>query len=121
MTTLLVVDDEAPLRGVLAEVFVELGYRVLEAANGREALALLAREPVQLVLSDVMMPVMDGVELCRAVKARSEFAALPVILVTAAGRAAAEHAGADAILDKPFSLDALEALVGHWLAPPGVE
>jgi two-component system cell cycle response regulator len=115
VATILVVDDEAPLRAVLSEAFAELGYRVLAAANGREALALLAQESVQLVLSDVMMPVMTGVELCQAVKALPELAKVPVILVTAAGRAAAEQAGADAVLDKPFGIDALEALVRRWL------
>jgi two-component system cell cycle sensor histidine kinase/response regulator CckA len=66
--TILVVDDEEPLRDFLALLLQDLGHRVLQAINGREALELARAEHPDLVISDVMMPVMGGVELSHQLK-----------------------------------------------------
>jgi CheY-like chemotaxis protein len=113
---ILVVDDEGPVRDFLALVLEELGHRVLAAVDGRHALAIAADEHPDLVISDVMMPLMAGVELTRRLKAGEAGGRnLPVILMSSAGRAAAAGAGADAVIDNPFELEAMENLVAWWL------
>ena len=116
MAKILIVDDEAPVREIAALILVEAGHTVRCANHGRRALELIAEDLPDLVLSDIMMPVLDGAELCRRLKAREETRSIPVILMSAAGPMAADRAGADAFLDKPFDLDELEGLVARMLA-----
>jgi CheY-like chemotaxis protein len=113
--TILIVEDEAPLRELLAAIVEDAGYRAHQAIHGREALALVEQERPDLVLADVMMPVLNGAELCRILKAQPSTASIPVILMSAAGPEIADGAGADAFVDKPFQLSELEALVRRWL------
>lgn len=115
MLTILVVDDEEPVRQLLAGVLTDRGYRVLQARNGRRALEALQTEHADLVLTDMMMPQLTGADLCRQLKSRPEARTIPVILISAAGREVADGTGADAFLDKPFQLDDVEALVDQWL------
>jgi CheY-like chemotaxis protein len=115
--TILIVEDEAPLRELVADLVEDAGFRALQAIHGRQALALIEQERPDVVLSDVMMPVLNGAELCRILKAQPSTASIPVILMSAAGPAIADGAGADAFVDKPFDLSALEALVRRWLPP----
>lgn len=114
MTTILVVDDEAPIRELVSWVLRDLGYQVFEAINGREAIALVAEHPPDLVISDVMMPVMGGQELCRWVK--QELApAPPVILTSSVDAHLIRGTGADAFVRKPFDLEELEEAVRHYV------
>lgn len=117
MATILIVDDEEPVRELLGEIFEGFGHRAPQAINGRHAIELLKEERPDLVLSDVMMPVLGGAALCRLLKAEPSTASIPIILMSAAGRQVADGTGADAYLDKPFDLDQLEALVYRWLPP----
>ena len=111
---LLVVDDNADMRAYLTQL-LQPDYDVLLAADGRAALETALAQPVELVLSDVMMPRMDGFELVRALRADPRTARLPIVLLTA--RAGEEesvqgrHAGADDYLTKPFSARQLLARV----------
>ncbi|WCE01776.1 SpoIIE family protein phosphatase [Streptomyces sp. HUAS 31] len=111
---LLVVDDNADMRAYLTQL-LQPDYDVLPAADGRAALELALAQPVELVLSDVMMPGMDGFELVRALRADPRTARLPIVLLTA--RAGEEEsvqgrqAGADDYLAKPFSARQLLARV----------
>lgn len=111
---LLVVDDNADMRAYLTQL-LQPDYDVLLAADGRAALEMALAQPVELVLSDVMMPHMDGFELVRALRADPRTARLPIVLLTA--RAGEEesmqgrHAGADDYLAKPFSARQLLARV----------
>jgi two-component system OmpR family response regulator len=114
VTTILVVDDEAPIRELLAWILRDLGFQVHEAINGREAMALAARHPPDLVISDVMMPVMGGPELCRWVKSELQ-PAPPVILTSSVGVHVARGSGADAFVSKPFDLDEVEKAVRRWI------
>ena len=116
MATILVVDDERPLRNLLALVFADSGHRVMLAANGRQALELMRQERPNLVLADVMMPELNGVELCRRIRAVPALAGVPVILMSAAGARADTDDLAAAFLTKPFDLDEVETLVGRLLA-----
>ncbi|HCG02271.1 MAG TPA: response regulator [Chloroflexi bacterium] len=118
MATILIVDDEEPFRELLGDVLEHAGYRILLAINGRHAVELLERERADLVLADVMMPVLNGASLCRLLKSEPGTASMPIILMSAAGQRVAEGTGADAYLDKPFDLDQMQALVHHTL-PPG--
>jgi CheY-like chemotaxis protein len=114
VTMILIVDDEAPIRELLAWVLRDLGYQVQEAINGRDAMALATSHPPDLVISDVMMPIMGGTELCRWVKRELE-PAPPVILTSSVGGHVARGTGADAFVRKPFDLDELEQAVRQHL------
>jgi two-component system phosphate regulon response regulator PhoB len=118
VSTILIVDDEAPVRELLGLLLGDAGHRPVLASNGGQALALVESDPPDLVISDVMMPVLGGVELCRRLKGRAATRAIPVILMSSAGRRVADGAGADAFIDKPFDLATVEALVRRWLARP---
>lgn len=115
MVTVLIIDDEEPVRDFLGQFLEDAGYRVLQAINGAQALTVMAHERPDLVISDIMMPALGGAELCRRLKAKADTRAIPVILMSAAGGRAADEAGADAFVDKPFDLEGMEALVRRWL------
>lgn len=108
--SVLVVEDNDDFRRFLMGCLKE-HYQVFEASNGKEALEVLSQQSVQMVISDVMMPVMNGLELCHTIKTDIRFSHIPVILLTA--RTAEEHVldglreGADDYITKPFNLDIL--------------
>ncbi|MFQ3671875.1 MAG: response regulator, partial [Verrucomicrobiia bacterium] len=106
MPCLLLVEDSFDLRSYL-RILLAPSYHVIEATNGREAWKLLQRTRPDIILSDVMMPGMDGVELCRQVKASSSLRKIPVVLLSAKAlpkhRVEGLEAGADDYLAKPFS------------------
>src|SRR5438128_6406508 len=104
MKTVLVVDDEPIVRGVVARYLEREGFRTLQAGDGETARALLERESPSLVVLDLMLPGVDGLSLCRWIRARSD---LPVIMLTALGeesdRIVGLELGADDYVTKPFS------------------
>ena len=110
---LLVVDDDRINRRVLCAMLEQAGHATLQAENGAEAVALFERERPDMVLMDVMMPVMDGYEATRAIKARAGRNLVPVIFVTAVsdedGLARCVEAGGDDFLTKPYSRVILQA------------
>lgn len=112
MTTVLVVDDEPIVREVVVGYLQREGYRTLEAADGDRARDVLEREAPSLVVLDVMLPGIGGLELCRWIRSRSE---VPVILLTARGdetdRIVGLELGADDYVTKPFSPRELAARV----------
>jgi len=99
---------------------VNENYNVLVAGNGSEALDWLKKQSVQLIISDVMMPVMDGFALLQHVKADIEFSHIPIILLTAKNtmqsRLEGLELGADAYIDKPFSTSLLMAQISNLLS-----
>lgn len=103
--TVLVVDDSDTVRRMLRWTLDPLGIRVLEAANGALALETLDREAVDLVIADLNMPVMDGIELIRSIRALPSIAELPVLMLTTEQREqdvqTALNAGASLYLTKP--------------------
>jgi len=114
VTTILIVEDEAPIRELLSWILRDLGYQVMEAINGREAIALVTLHPPDLVISDVMMPVMGGRELCRWVK-RELTPAPPFILISSIDARVVNDTGADAFVRKPFDLEDLEEAVRQYV------
>ena len=110
--TILVVDDEPTLRETLAEVLEAEGFRVVVAADGREALTRFRADQPDLVLLDLMLPELSGVEVCRILRAELP---VPIIMVTAKDseldKVVGLELGADDYVTKPFSLRELTARV----------
>jgi two-component system, OmpR family, response regulator MprA len=110
---LLVVDDDPDVRDSLSRALRYAGYQVLTAVHGGEALDAVARSPVDLIVLDVLMPIMDGFEACRRLRERGD--ATPVLVLTARDsvddRVTGLDAGADDYLVKPFALGELQARV----------
>jgi DNA-binding response OmpR family regulator/DNA-binding CsgD family transcriptional regulator len=106
---ILCVEDEADLRADICEELVAAGYEVEEAGNGQEALEILRRRHFDLVLCDITMPKMSGLELLRQVRSEADFGDLPFVFLTAlAGRRdiiAGKEAGVDDYLTKPIDFD----------------
>jgi DNA-binding response OmpR family regulator len=102
---ILIVDDEPFNVDYLEQALADLGYETLSAANGQEALAKVAADAPDLILLDVMMPVMDGFTVCRLLKAQDETRLIPIVIMTAldarADRLTGIQAGADDFLTKP--------------------
>lgn len=116
--TVLVVDDNAEILKYLSGA-LSADFRVLTAANGTKAIELLGADSIDLVISDVMMPDMDGVQLCRAVKRNLRTSHIPVILLSAKAddtdRLDGLKVGADDYIAKPFSMDELIAKVRNQI------
>lgn len=114
----LIVEDQVDMRQFIAKELSEI-YRVLEAVNGKEAVNVLKGNTVNLIISDVMMPVMDGFELCNVVKNDVNFSHIPFILLTAQhnlqSRLKGLNNGADAYMEKPFSIELLTAQVQNLI------
>ncbi|HUQ96989.1 MAG TPA: response regulator [Chitinophagaceae bacterium] len=119
LPVILLVDDEEEILLFLERILRD-NYTILKAENGQHALSLLELQTVQLVVSDVMMPVVDGFELCRIMKSNVEYAHIPMLLLTAKNRLQAKveglQLGADAYIEKPFSKDHLLAQIKSLLA-----
>jgi CheY-like chemotaxis protein len=114
----LVVDDERPIRDVVAEALGESGYEVQTAPNGAEALQRIARWRPDVVVLDLMMPVLDAAGFIHLLRLNPSSANLPVIILTAAYEPyeAARGLGATACLTKPFTLEELLTAVEHAAA-----
>lgn len=116
---ILIAEDEPPIAALVAEVVADLGGTPLLASDGRQALALAREHHPTLLVTDLMMPHLSGAELIAELQSAGP-RPIPTILMTAAGLQAARAAGADAVLPKPFDLDALEALLRRFLDFPVV-
>ena len=116
--TLLIVEDNEDLLELMVKL---LGgeYTIYTATNGREAFGVVEEKDIDLIVSDVMMPVMDGIEFCRCIKGNFDTSHIPLILLTAKkqeeDRVEAYESGADAFITKPFNLSVLHARIGNLL------
>ncbi len=113
--TILVVEDEAILRDTIVYNLRADGYEVLTAADGATALDTAQRSRLDLVLLDLMLPVMDGLEVCRQLRRRSETSSVPILMLTARAeetdKVVGLELGADDYVTKPFSWRELRARV----------
>jgi len=116
--TILITEDDDEVRGFL-ERELSLHFKIRTAANGKEALRVLEEEEISLVVSDVMMPEMNGFELCRTIKSQLPFSHIPVILLTALTderqRIFGITGGADDYIQKPFHTDYVKIKIIHLL------
>lgn len=116
--TVLIVEDNPDMLAFVARQLAD-SYAVLTAANGSEALEILDGHYVSLVISDVVMPVMDGFELCKKIKSDLTYSHIPVILLTAQTNIQSKiegmELGADAYIEKPFSVEYLHACVSNLI------
>jgi ligand-binding sensor domain-containing protein/signal transduction histidine kinase/DNA-binding response OmpR family regulator len=118
LPAVLVVEDNAEILQLIHRL-LNRDYHVLTATNGKEAMLILEHEKIDIIVSDIMMPEMDGVELCRSLKNNIEYSHIPIILLTAKtdekDRADAYESGADAFISKPFNLNVLHARIKNLL------
>lgn len=119
LSSILIVEDHKDMLAFVARQLSPL-YNVLTAENGVEALKILEKENVCLVISDVMMPEMDGLELCERLKSDVDYSHIPVILLTAKTALESKleglEQGADAYIEKPFSVEYLRVNVANLLS-----
>lgn len=121
MTSVLVVDDDAGIRGVVRSILEHEEYAIYEAENGEVALAFCAAAHPDVVILDLMLPGMHGLEVLRTLKSDPRTAGSKVVVITALGSSAREEAeanGADGFFAKPFSPIALIQVVEQALAGP---
>jgi two-component system, chemotaxis family, chemotaxis protein CheY len=119
MKTILVVDDEYALRELVGELLELAGYRVVTAANGSDALERALGDKPDLVVTDHMMPIADGRELVRNLRALPEYRSLPIIMLSAAAKsvALADALAVTAFVRKPFVWEKLSATVEALIGP----
>ncbi len=115
---ILLVDDNEEILEFIENELTEK-YTICKALNGQNALETLKNEVIQLIISDIMMPVMDGLELCKIIKTNFEFSHIPVILLTAKNTLQSKiegiETGADAYIEKPFSPEYLQVQIANLL------
>jgi two-component system response regulator VicR len=113
MATILIVDDEYLIADILGYALEDEGYMAVKAGNGKRALEILDRERPSLVITDFMMPGMNGLELARKIRSHATFKAVPILLMSGAqgnvGRATPELF--DAVYDKPFDINEVVARI----------
>ena len=115
-TRILVVDDDPTILALVAEILQDEGYEVATARNGAEALAQVAETVPAVLLTDLMMPVMDGPALVRACRAAPLTASLPIVVMSAALAALCEGLeglGVQDAIVKPFDVDGLVAIIAR--------
>jgi CheY-like chemotaxis protein len=122
--TILVIDDHADTLSLLMDLLESEGYRVECACSAADGLGRLQRRPVDLILVDLMLPDMSGLEFCQQVRASTWLERVPIILASAASgscwKQSSAAAGANSYLSKPFDIDQLLSLVQRHLAPIAV-
>ena len=103
----LVADDEYTIRDLLRTILVDEGYQVLEASDGAEALELARTEKPDVILLDIKMPGINGIQVCRQLKHEQETRTIPVVMVTGLrhNRTEALEAGAEDFVCKPFDME----------------
>ncbi len=115
---LLIVDDNTDMLRFLTDNF-HADYTVITAQNGEDALVKLRANPIAMIISDWMMPVMDGAEFCRRVRADRRFSHIPFVMLTAktddSTKTESMNCGADAYIEKPFSMEYLQACIRNML------
>ena len=115
---ILIADDEEPIVEMLAIFIEDLGYLPLRAQNGKQALDLAHQHEPALIITDLMMPIMNGADLILALRQESTAegrASPPIVLLTAGSRRAASQLPVEALLLKPFDLNQLERVIRRLL------
>jgi two-component system, OmpR family, alkaline phosphatase synthesis response regulator PhoP len=116
LAKVLIVEDESSLLELLAMVVEEMGHQVFTASNGQKGLALIEKEQPNLVISDVMMPVMNGYELLGYIRLRPEWQQIKVVLISAVPINKTREPKADGYMAKPYNINEVEALIERLTA-----
>ena len=116
---ILVVEDQEDNRQIVRDLLTTTDYEVMEAENGEEALAAVAKQRPDLILMDIQLPIMDGYEATRRIKSDPKTRTIPIIVVTSyalsGDETKAREAGCDAYVTKPYSPRALLAKIKEFL------
>ena len=119
--TIMIVDDSASLRQVVGIALKSAGYEILEACDGKDALGKLTGQKINLIISDVNMPVMDGLSFVREVKKHPNYKFTPIIMLTTESQEAkkqeGQSAGAKAWVVKPFKPEQMLQAVSKLCLP----
>ena len=119
MSRILVVEDSPTVLYMLADMLRKHGYDVITAIDGDEALHIARQEHPQLILLDVILPKLNGYQVCRKIKAFPETAGIPVVMITSkaqnSDRQWAMEQGADGYIVKPFDADKLAAVIEQFV------
>jgi len=115
----LIVEDDSKTLKLLRDTLKAQRYRVIEAANGKEAIELATRQKPDLITMDVQLPVMNGLDAARAIKANPTIGYIPIIALTADAMKGQDQialeAGCEAYISKPFSIDVLLETIKKYL------
>lgn len=119
MSTVLLVEDSLPTREMISEILIEHGLKVGVASDGLEALGILKKKQFDLVVLDIVMPHMNGYEVCRRIKSDPKTKDLPVVICSSKGEEFDRYwgmkQGADAYIAKPFQPKEFIATIKHLL------
>jgi two-component system cell cycle response regulator DivK len=119
MKRILVVEDQEDNRQILRDLLTKNGYEIVEAVNGEEALLAVEEQRPDLIVMDIQLPILDGYEATRRIKANPELRSIPIIVVTSyalsGDEAKAREAGCDAYVTKPYSPRQLLAKIKEYL------
>jgi two-component system, chemotaxis family, chemotaxis protein CheY len=117
--TIMTADDSPSMRELVSFTLKNAGYQVIEAADGKEALSRMAGAPVRMLITDLNMPNMDGIELIRHVRTLPQFKYIPIVMLTTESqdvkKQAGKAAGASGWIVKPFRTEQLVAVVKRFL------
>ena len=120
---ILVVEDQEDNRAILRDLLTSVGYEIFEAVNGEEGVRMAAAHQPDLILMDIQLPVIDGYEATRRIKAQESLRAIPIIAVTSYALSGDEEkarsAGCDAYVTKPFSAYGLLSVIRAHLRTRG--
>ena len=115
--TVIVADDEVHIVDVVALLLEPFDVTVVKAYNGEQVLRAVREYSPRLVITDIMMPKLSGIEVCRRIKADPSTAMIPVILLSSLPDDAIERSGADALIPKPFNIELIETYARRYLVP----
>lgn len=123
MHRILVVEDSPTALYVVADMLAKDGYEVVKATDGEEALRLAAEEQPNLILLDVILPKLNGYQVCRRIKAAPETQRIPVVMITSKSKSTDRNwgleQGADGYIVKPVDPDALRDVINQFVLPEG--
>ena len=119
MPRILTVDDSVAMRQMMSATLTQAGYEVVQASNGRDALKIACEQPVDLVITDVNMPQMDGIDLVRELRSLSQYRQKPLLFLTTEAASSRKlegrEAGGTGWMMKPYNSDRLLATIARFL------
>jgi CheY-like chemotaxis protein len=119
MKTILIVEDDIAIAEFLREILQDMGYTIMRAVNGREGLQQLEVSTPELIITDLMMPIMNGRQFCVDVRADERYKHIPIIMMSAIRPVNLDPSSYTIFLPKPFALETLFDILDQLLEPGG--